>query len=90
MNKILYLTLHRKWFDQILKGIKKVEYRDRKKYWTDRLFNKDGSVKLYDSILFINGYGLDRPMIKVEFLGVMEKDNKYEILLGKVLEVINV
>ncbi len=88
MPKILHLTLMRKWFIQILEGKKKIEYREIKPYWTKRLFENGIPVK-YDYISFKNGYPKDAPEMKVEFLGVKITD-KYEILLGRVLEQRNV
>lgn len=38
-GKVLYLTLKKKWFDMILSGEKKEEYREIKHYWLPRLFN---------------------------------------------------
>lgn len=35
--KILHLTLKKKWFDMILSGEKKEEYREFKAYWIKRL-----------------------------------------------------
>jgi len=83
--KILHLTLHKKWFDEILNGTKKIEYREIKPYWTKRLFD-DRKPKKFDIILFRNGYGKKSPQMKVEFLGVKVENNKYNILLGKVLK----
>lgn len=40
LNKILHLTLKKKWFDMIASGVKKEEYREIKKYWVSRLCNK--------------------------------------------------
>ena len=39
--KILKLTLKRKWFDLILSGEKKEEYREIKDYWLKRLVDKN-------------------------------------------------
>lgn len=36
MEKILHLTLKKKWFDMIASGEKKEEYREVKKYWAIR------------------------------------------------------
>ena len=83
--KILHLTLHKKWFDEILNGTKKIEYREIKPYWTKRLLD-DRKPKKFDIILFRNGYGKESPQMKVEFLGVKVENNKYNILLGKVLK----
>lgn len=53
-QKILHLTLMKKWFNEILARSKKIEYREIKPYWTKRLFNEDGSPKEYDVIYFRN------------------------------------
>lgn len=84
--KALHLTLKKKWFDLILSGDKKIEYRDYKPYWTTRLENKE-----YDYIHFVNGYGKDRPWMDVKIVCILRslktsKDRKYEIHLGKILD----
>ena len=88
-NKILHLTLHRKWFKQILSGIKKIEYREIKPYWTKRLFDSEGNPLRYDKIIFKNGYNKDCPIMSLEFQGI-RKNKQYEILLGKILEKHNI
>jgi hypothetical protein len=45
-NGILYLTLKKEWFDQILAGTKTSEYREYKKFWIKRLMNPAGNVFL--------------------------------------------
>lgn len=82
-EKILHLTLKKKWFDEILEGTKTVEYREIKHYWTKRLFDETGKPKHYNFILFRNGYSKDARTMKVEFKGLKIRE-KYEILLGKV------
>lgn len=37
--EILKLTIKKKWFDMILSGEKKTEYRELKPYWVQRLFD---------------------------------------------------
>jgi hypothetical protein len=88
--KILRLTLYKKWFDEIASGRKTEEYREDKPYWSSRLNN----FKQYDEIHFTNGYGANRPFMRVECKGYYKlqtdlsaKRFKYVILLGKVLEV---
>ena len=88
MPKILHLTLMKKWFIDILEGKKKIEYREIKPYWTKRLFTANGTPIIYDHISFRNGYAKDAPTMNVEFLGVKEKE-KYEIILGNILETNN-
>lgn len=44
MKKILHLTLKKKWFDMIVSGEKKEEYREITGYWVQRLLlDKDGN-----------------------------------------------
>lgn len=90
MIKALRLTLFKQWFDEIRNGTKKIEYREVKPYWTKRLFNADGNIIQYDEIVFTNGYGATLPRMRVEFKGVREQNGKYEIDLGKIIEVLNV
>ena len=86
MTQILHLTLHGKWFDQILEGSKVIEYREIKPYWTKRLFDKQGEPKQFKEIFFKNGYSKDARWMQVEFLGIKKGKEFYEIQLGKVLE----
>ena len=64
--KILNLTLKKKWFDMILSGVKKEEYREVKPYWNIRLSNQK-----YDAIKFTNGYGKDKPSFIIELKGIL-------------------
>ncbi len=82
-EKILHLTLMKKWFDEILSGKKKVEYREIKPYWTKRLFDSNGKPKKFDFILFKNGYSKDARKMKVKFVG-LKVGKEYEIGLGKI------
>jgi len=98
VEKILHLTLMKKWFDLISSGDKKIEYGEIKPYWTKRLFNENGEPIKYDFVFFKNGYSKDCPKLKVEFKGVKEmilredlnkwkKGMKiYGILLGKIIQ----
>ena len=86
MEKILHLILYKKWFMEILEGKKKEEYRDKTPFWMNRLFEKDGSPKKYDYVMFRNGYRKDAPVMKVEFLGIEDRGKNLAILLGKIVE----
>ena len=86
--RVLHLTLYLEWFEQIAKGIKKFEYRDRTPYWAKRIENR-----AYDEIRFVNGYGSHRPFMRVQYLG-WEVDNLkapdiYALELGDILEIGN-
>ena len=52
INKTLHLNLKKKWFNMILLGIKKEEYRSVGKYWNNRL-NHHQDI---ETITFSNGY----------------------------------
>lgn len=69
-EKILHLTLKKKWFDMIASGEKKEEYREIKPYWQKRLrpFITDETTPKV--IVFKNGYQKDAPMMKVELRGI--------------------
>ena len=87
MRKVLHLNLYRKYFDQILKGEKTIEYRDITPYWSKRL-----EGKYYDVIQFRNGYRKNAPTMIVEYKGTVVDDlyGTYAIKLGKVLETKNI
>jgi ASC-1-like (ASCH) protein len=77
---ILHLTLHKKWFDEIKSGHKKIEYREIKPYWNRRLENRR-----YDYIKFRNGYQSTSPVMTVECYGIEKTNQYYEIHLGDVI-----
>ena len=92
----LKMTLTKKWFDLILSGEKVFEYREFKKYWIERLICKNpatgyrGGSRHYDEIHFTNGYGSEKPFMRVEYIGhsIMEgefisPDNGEPIEAGK-------
>lgn len=89
--KILHLTLTKKWFDMIMSGTKKEEYRAIKPYWTTRLDGRE-----FDVIVFSNGYGKNSPKMMVEFKGLSVGKGRhdwgggdvqvYVIKLGNVLK----
>ena len=99
---MLILPIKKKWFDMILSGEKKEEYREIKQYWTMRFLNEfglnfQGEVR---NIVFRNGYSKNSPAIlcncklrvgtgKIEWGA--EQGNEYYILeILEILEVQNV
>lgn len=66
MKNILHLTLTKEWFDLMVRGIKRVEFREEKPYWEKRLFNRISDTEVeaiqFDEIHFRNGYGKDKPL----------------------------
>lgn len=84
MKRILHLTLHKKWFDQIASGIKTKEYREKKPYWIKRLVDKE-----YDEVWFRTGYSKIAPFMRVEYLGLDKSGKEFAIQLGKIIEIRN-
>lgn len=92
-DKILHLTLKKKWFDLIASGKKKFEYREIKPYWEKRLFDEHG-LRYYDYIIFRNGYRKDSPKLFVEYkafsIKTFEGKNHYALHLGKIIKTLNI
>ena len=82
-------NIKNKWFGLIALGKKKIEYREIKNYWTERLTLRlaptYGLVKRFDEVHFRNGYSKDVMKMIFEFKGVRRGEESYEILLGRVL-----
>lgn len=83
MNKILHLTLKKKWFDLIKNKEKKIEYREIKPYWTQRLEGKE-----FNEIWFKNGYSKNAPFMRIQLKKIIKKE-KYELHLGEIIETKN-
>jgi hypothetical protein len=86
MPGVLHLNLHRQFFQAIVVGQKRIEYRQRSAYWQRRLENRK-----YDAIVFRNGYSKNAPEMLVEFRGLRRygkgRSAYYAILLGRVLRI---
>lgn len=65
-NDTLHLNLHKKWFEMIISGIKKEEYREIKPFWNIVFL----SGKEFKTITFSNGYAKNRRQFTIEFLGL--------------------
>ena len=85
MSNTIHLPIKRKWFDMILSGEKKEEYREIKPYWAKRFnvalsFAKNGNIRKWVryarpdgekiTLTLTNGYGKDKPRIVVELAGI--------------------
>lgn len=86
---MLILPIKKKWFDMILSGEKKEEYREIKPYWHYRLIRRQPK-----EVLLRNGYSKNSPTIKCRVdieIGIGKPewgavpDKKYYIL--KILDV---
>lgn len=81
--KILKLTLKKQWFDMILSGEKKEEYREKKTYWVNRLcsgFPSAYDAKDFDAVQFYNGaYFSDKlPNFLIEWEGMERRTGRPE------------
>jgi len=81
--KILHLSLKKGPFEIMSKGDKKMEFRKRSKWIMSRLLNKDGSLRHYDVVQFVNGYSKDAPRFQVEYKGFEYEDQVREYKYNK-------
>lgn len=74
--KPLHLVLKKKWYEMILSGEKKEEYREIKPYWTKRLLLDVGrpykgfTYPKFDKVLFQLGYAKNAPTMLFEIEGL--------------------
>lgn len=87
---ILFLNIKKKYFDAILRGDKKTEYRKLSPFYRSRIENKN-----IEAVHLRNGYSCDSPEALVEVLGVdhnsyhPEIGKSYGLQLGDIIEVAN-
>lgn len=63
---VMPMTLKREWFNKILSGKKRIEYRDGSEYWINRFMGK----KPPKFIRFANGYNRNSPAFTIECVGI--------------------
>ena len=71
-DKILRLTLKKKWFDLIVSGIKKSEFRSKSDWIESRIIDR-----YYDYVLFTNGYGKDKDWVVLRYNSYKEIDIRH-------------
>jgi hypothetical protein len=83
----LTTTIKREFLDEIVAGRKRVEYREIKPYWTDKL----ATVRPPFQLRLINGMSAKAPEATVEICRVIKNDADgcYELHISKVLDVQN-
>lgn len=105
-NKSLKLIVTKEWFDMIVSGYKREEYRELKQYWLPRLVKEtsdDGNhiYREFDTVVFRNGYSKNAPECTVECQGIAvdygreewgaKPDKHYFVIyLGDVLKTKNI
>ena len=96
---MLVLPIKKKWFDMILSGEKKEEYREFKQYYHIRfkkIFKKTGRQA---EIIFRNGYSYNSPSVRClctlnfgkgkKEWGADTHEEQYILKIDKILEVRN-
>ena len=85
--KTLTTTIKRQFLREIVAGTKKVEYREIKKYWDERLAKYDPPFLLR----LINGMRKEAPEATIEVTEVKKNERLgyYELHLGRVVDVKN-
>lgn len=96
--KTLHLNVKKQWFDMILAGEKKEEYREYNRYWESRI--RKALDRHAETVTFSNGYQKNRRQVVVELIKVSagegvvewgaEESKVYTIIhLGKIIKKIN-
>jgi hypothetical protein len=80
-------TIERQWLREIAAGRKRVEYREIKPYWTERL----SRVKAPFELRLINGMQVKAPEITVlvRSVGENEREGCYELHISKIISLKN-
>ena len=76
----LNLVLYRQYFNEILDGTKKTEYRNRSGRY-DKKFQKP-----FDRVKFVNGYGHHRPWLIADIYRIEMTDDAWLIHLDKIID----
>lgn len=78
-------TIKREFLADIVRGDKKIEYRELKPYWTNKLAEVSTPFELH----LINGMSKTAPGVLVEVTKVRKNSRirQYELHLGKILKV---
>ena len=92
--KVLTLNIKKVYFDEIMNGTKKIEYRELKQTTLNRytyLDETDGKryLRRYDALRLFVGYHKDRESALVEVKDITYNNGIVEYHLGLILEVIN-
>lgn len=76
----LNLTLKEGPFWLMSTGIKQLEIRKPSQWIISRLENKDGTPKQHHDVLFVNGYGKQRPRFKMLYEGYIIASADYTLI----------
>ena len=89
--KVLSLNIKKQYFDEIINGIKKVEYRELKQTTLNKytyIDEADGKryLRRYDALRLFVGYHKDRESALVQVIDTKYADGVVEYYLGAILE----
>jgi hypothetical protein len=92
--KVLTLNIKKMYFDEIMSGVKNIEYRQLKQTTLNKytyLDESDGKryLRRYDAIRFFVGYHKDRESALVQVKDTTYNNGIVEYHLGLILEVLN-
>ena len=92
--KVLTLNIKKMYFDEIMSGMKKTEYRELKQATLNRytyIDEADGKryLRRYDALRLFVGYHKDRESALVQVKDITYSNGVVEYHLGLILEVIN-
>lgn len=89
MSKTLKLTLKAQPFEVMQTFEKCLEFRKPSDWIKSRLYDKDGTMKEYNYVEFINGYGSTRPRFTAYYCGfsICQKDREITYSNGLVVKV---
>ena len=91
---MLTLNIKKMYFDEIISGMKKIEYRELKQSTLNKytyIDEADGKryLRRYDALRLFVGYNRDRESALVQVTDITYNEGVVEYHLGMVLEVIN-
>jgi len=76
-------TIKREWLSEIIEGTKKIEYREIKQYWEDKL----AKVSIPFELRLINGMQQKAPEVTVLIKKIRRdtKNNRFELHIEKIV-----
>lgn len=94
---MLVLPIKKKWFDMIVSGEKKEEYREIKPYYDQRLGYLTVGTGKVSTIVFRNGYSHNSPSVKCKCSILIDKgikewgaEENIEYYVIKIIEILEV
>jgi hypothetical protein len=89
--KRITTTIKREWLDRILARTKKIEYREIKPYWTERLTQPGGTtIPVPFELRLINGMKKRAPEATLLINKITVSDTDFELHIAKILSTKNI